>query len=109
MARKQDMLVITGQTADGILIVDAFKMVDTSGLPLDVVIDELRGRRMMPDWIRYYEDSLAGGQAPDRIMLRMEGAIGETYGPAFREQWAETMGGYLAVRDKYRALKGFTK
>ena len=106
MARKRDMLVITGQTADGVLVVDAFKLVDTIGLPLDIVLDELRGRRMMPDWVKYYEDSLAGGQAPDRILLRMEDAIGEVYGPAFREQWSGTMQAYLRVRDRYRAAKG---
>jgi alanyl-tRNA synthetase len=71
-----------------------FPFVDTHGIPLDVVLDKLREHGLMPDWLEFYESAVKAGWHRERVVHRLEEAVGDVYGPEFREAWSK----------KFRAL-----
>jgi hypothetical protein len=41
---------------------------------------------MVIDWKDFYEDSFKNGQKPDRIIMKIESAVGDCFGPKYREE-----------------------
>jgi hypothetical protein len=62
-------------------------MVDTHGIPLDIVLDKLRDAGMMPDWVEFYEVAVSRGWKPSGVITKLSEAVGDVYGPVFRETW----------------------
>ena len=106
MAKETNDMVITGQTPEGKLVYDIFKMVDTHGLPLEIVLDVLTEHNALPDWVAFYEGCFKQGMKPDRILLRIEiGMVDFHPHPGYRETVMGMMNGYVKVREKYRKSK----
>lgn len=94
----------TGVTPEGLRVVrSVFPLVDTHGIPLDLVLDQLRERQMMPDWFDYFDAAVAAGAKPERVLVRLAAAIGDVFGPAFRDPWEVTFRAILIARDKLKA------
>jgi len=91
-------LEVVGQTEDGWRVVrGTFEFFDTYGLPLDIVLDMLRQRRMMPDWTHLYDRCLEAGWHPERSFRRLQQIVGDVYGPSFREEWERRMRKHMGV------------
>jgi len=56
------------------------------GLPLEIVLDILTRQGMVIDWQDFYRNSFINGEKTDRIMLRIESAVGDCLGPKYREE-----------------------
>jgi len=106
MARRKKTggtFTLAGKTQDGKQIVQgAFAMVDTYGIPLDIVLSTLEDRGMLPDWLDFYESALAAGWNPKNVITKLEMAIGDVYGPLFLEGWKTMMADYMVHRSLYR-------
>ena len=81
-----------GRTEDGKPVVSGmFKMVDTHGIPLEVVISHLNDNGLMPSWTHFYDRAVKAGWKPDGVIQKLTVAVGDIYGPEFREEWEERM------------------
>lgn len=88
-----------GESTDGIVIVKGvYPLVDTHGIPLEVVLDYLKSHGMMPDWLDYYEASVEAGTKPERAIVRLSTAVGDVYGPTFRVEWESRLREVIARR-----------
>ena len=76
-----------------------FPLVDTHGIPLDLVVDKLRNAGMMPDWLDFYDEAIKKGWNPERVHLRLLEAVGDVYGPTFREGWEQRFNEVLTSRE----------
>lgn len=82
------ILKIVGLIDDNLALVSGvFVLMDTFGVPLDLALDRLKCAGYMPDWLSFREEALRAGWKPHTIRLRLTEAIGDVYGPEFREAW----------------------
>ena len=89
---------VSGETVDGKIVVkDIFKLFESRGIPLDVIVGYLDSQNMVVDWIDFYERSLdcnwkikstvskiervlldiKGKEYSDEVILRLKYYIGE--------------------------------
>lgn len=68
-----------------------FKLNDTHGLPLEITLDKLRDNNMIPGWIEFWQCAMKAGWTEERTWIMMTSAIGDVYGPEFREEWEGRM------------------
>ena len=83
---------MVGRTSDGWTVVrGVFEWFDTYGVPLDMVLDELRIRQVLPDWVYLYERCLKAGWNPKSTWERLRTLVGDVYGPDYRVEWERRM------------------
>lgn len=84
------MLMVSRVTPEGVFVVQGvFPLVDTHGIPLDLVLDRLKDHNMMPDWLDFYQSAISCGWKPSGVMAKLTESIGDVYGTAFREDWTQ--------------------
>jgi len=77
---------IVGKTPDGRPVVRVlYRFYETTGLPLDVILESLRVRGMMPDWSGFILEAVEAGMAPERALTMLESSIADSYGPSVRD------------------------
>ena len=105
MARKQ-LLTVVGVTEDGSKVVSGiFRMFDTVGLPMDVVLDVCRNSGFIPSWTHFYTEAIAAGWKPKTVYNRLMDNISDVYG-------VEWMRGQLqapkkATKPRHKIVKFF--
>ena len=100
MSKYQNIdIKVTGVSPEGIQSVSGvFKMVDTYGLPLDIIIDQLKDRGMMPDWIDFYDQAIKVGWKPKGVLSKLSEAIIDVYGIDFYTGWLSRMEEYTTLK-----------
>lgn len=75
-----------GRTSDGkIVVTEVFKFYETEGLPLDVILETLRVRDMVPDWLAFVFEATRAGMKFERILSMLDAAISDSYGSELRD------------------------
>lgn len=93
-------LHVSGKTVEGKPVVQGvFYITSTIGLPLEIILDTLTKQGMVIDWKDFYEDSFKNGQKPDRIIMRIESAVGDCFGPKYREEVSRRLLGLNSKTD----------
>lgn len=70
---------------------DFFSLVETHGLPLDFVIEELHERGVMPDWCEFIKHAVRCKWNIKRTVNRLHMVVVNVYGTHFAEGWKEKM------------------
>lgn len=84
MAKKKLGFDILGITKDGTTVVSGvFRLFDTCGLPLDIILDLCQENNLMPSWTHFYDDAITQGWIDKTIFNRLETNISDTYGKSF--------------------------
>lgn len=79
-------LRVVGQTTDGKVVVEGvYRFFETHGLPLDVLLDRLRSRGIIPSWLSFYDEARKAGMKHERILSKLSESLGDVYGPSFRD------------------------
>ena len=61
-----------GVTESGAIVVGGvFKLMDTIGLPLDIIVQELKQRNIIPAWDHFILDAKAAGWKQKTIIRKM--------------------------------------
>lgn len=77
----------SGITVDNIpTFKSMFKYVGTHGIPLEIVLMFMQKHNMVMDWMEYIKDALKDGHKPRTIRARIISAVGEIYGPIYRDE-----------------------
>lgn len=80
------MFKVNGKTTDGTLVVaGVFRCYETTGLPIDVILECLRQKNMVPDWLTFYVEALRAGMKHERIVSKLDSAISDIYGKNFKD------------------------
>jgi len=74
-----------------------FRMVETYGIPLDIVVLFLDQRGIVPDWLHFYEMGVKSGWKPEGIVSKLDEAIVDVYGPDWRDQWKRRFDAIIKV------------
>ena len=75
-------LTVTGKTEGGSFVVRGIfeAMSSTTGLPLEIILEELDKRGMTVDWVGFYESSLRHGWKWKTTRERVRYSVREIYG-----------------------------
>lgn len=85
---RKPTLVITGKTQDGRQVVGGvFKLFDTFGIPLDMVLMNLEDHGLVVDWPDFIEAALIQGWKMKTVVSRLGEAIPDVHGPLYYEGW----------------------
>lgn len=76
---------------------NVFPWVDQVGLPLDVIVDRLRDRDMMVDWINFFQDALQAGWKPERVFSKLDSVVRDVYGPDWANAWRKGMRAWMTL------------
>jgi hypothetical protein len=80
------MLIQSGTTQDGRTVVrGVYRLYETEGLPLDVILDALIAHNSIPDWTAFVIEAELAGMKLDRILSKLDAAIVDTYGSTMRD------------------------
>lgn len=80
MAKKAKLIQV-GITPDGVPVVDGvFKLVDTYGIPLDIILSGLKKSNMLCCWTSFFESSVKAGWKAKSTLVKIETAVGDVYG-----------------------------
>lgn len=81
------MLEISGKTQDGKTVVrGVYKFYETTGMPLDSILEHLRLREMIPDWMIFVLEAVEAGMKTERILSMLDPVITDSYGPDMRDE-----------------------
>ena len=73
-----------------------FSFVGTHGIPLEFVLEYMKGKGWVVDWPLYVEESTRQGAKMRTVRSRVMSAVGEVYGPfyvrRFKDRWEEWFG-----------------
>ena len=92
-----------GKTIDGRLVINFFQMVNTYGVPLDVVVYELHERGYQPGWTEFYEEAIQNGWNSKSLNVKLEKIVEDVYGYEYFVQWRIRMNYYI---ERYRKIRG---
>jgi hypothetical protein len=54
---------------------DAFKMSDSLGIPLDLIVNSIYNNDMVIDWYEFYLTGISVGWTYERILIRIESSF----------------------------------
>lgn len=79
------MIEPTGRTVNGQIVVGGiYRMHETSGTPIDVILEGIRGRGMLPDWQSFVIEAVEAGMSLKRAISKLEPAIVDVFGSEMR-------------------------
>lgn len=83
MSRKR-LLTQVGLLENGTpVMAGVFRLLDTHGLPLSIVLESMLRLEAQPCWGSFVEEATKAGWKRQTTMLRLEEAICDTYGRAY--------------------------
>lgn len=78
---------IVGNTTNGQLVVSGvFELVDTYGVPLEVVLSELKHKGLVPAWDVFMLEAAKAGWSDRNTDSRIESACGDVYGAEYTRE-----------------------
>jgi hypothetical protein len=97
MARRpRPSFTKVGKTKDGKTVVSGlFRLMDTQGIPLDIILEFLQISDLVPSWTHFYKEAVVSGWTHKTTILRMETVITDIYGI---EYWL-VVKNYLSTHD----------
>lgn len=98
--RKKSTLTIVGKTVDGKFVVQGLFPLMSSilGLPLDILLEDLKNNNMVVDWIEFYESSKKHGWKDKTILNRISEGATKIYGENISEQIIRKLKFYLKTK-----------
>ena len=67
------------------IVVNVFRVCETYGIPLDVVLLHIEQHGGMVSWIDYYAEAESAGMKHGRILSKLSEAIVDVWGKDFRD------------------------
>jgi hypothetical protein len=97
--RRGALLRITGKTTDDRDVVSGvFKLFDTNGLPLDIVVSYIHERGKVVNWPDFVEAAEKAGWLDKTIRLRIKEAVTDAYGGDYYKEWLIRFDAWMAQR-----------
>ena len=91
------MFTILGKTTEGRTVVGGvYRAFETHGIPLDLLLEQLHQKGLVPSWTDFYVEALSAGMKHERILSKLEPALCDVYGRDFKN----------TVIGRLNALKG---
>lgn len=86
--RGRGGLTIVGKTKDGKLVVQGVfeAMSSTTGLPLEVILEEFKKQDMVVDWVNFCRMSVWHGWKWKTVRERLHYSLMESHGPEYRDE-----------------------
>ncbi len=57
-----------------------YKLYETHGLPLDIILSSFKDKGWVPDWIDLYLTAISAGMGHARILSKLEESISDSFG-----------------------------
>jgi hypothetical protein len=67
-----------------------FPFVDTHGIPLEIIVDQVSQKGDVIDWLGFWNDAMKVGWKPGPTRTKIVNCVGECLGPKVSEQVKKT-------------------
>lgn len=92
-------MIKMGETTDGKTVVaGVFTLMSTHGLPLEFILEELKSRGLVTDWVDFVVKARADGWKDRTIVTRVEAAVGDVFGATYRKGFMDRMNVLLGAK-----------
>ncbi len=82
------MIKQTGETIQKAPVIGGlFKVYDSQGLPLEIILDALKVKGLVMDWHDFLTDAKGAGWTDKTIETRVEAALLDCHGKVYLEEW----------------------
>lgn len=75
-----------------------FPLVNSEGIPLEVLLGKLRDEGLVPDWPDFIEEAIRHGWNLGSLRTRIETSTGDVYGPDHRDEVIKRFDEYVRTR-----------
>lgn len=87
-----------GETIDNAMVVsNVFKLYDTNGVPLELIVEEFKANNVIVAWDVFYEDALKAGWKESNIEAKMLAAINDNYDKEYLEGFKKSFENWKAT------------
>ena len=76
-----------------------FPLVNSEGIPLEVLLGEFRRQGFVPDWIDFIEECLKHDWNTGSLRTKIETSVGDVHGPEHREETLKRFDEYIRRRE----------
>lgn len=74
-------VVVEGKTEEGMTVVsNVFRMLETQGVPLDLIVDTFHNANITIDWISFYNEAKRSGWGDKTILDRIKYSLFDVFG-----------------------------
>jgi len=77
-----------------------FRVCETYGIPLELIVEQLYKHSYIIDWIDFYEDSLSYGWNPRTTLSKIEVALFDTHGKLYSQEVIDRLKYYIVKRSE---------
>jgi len=75
-----------------------FPLINSVGLPLEIVLHHFQTQGLVPDWPDFIEEALKCDWNPHSLRTRIENSVGDVYGPDHKQEVLKRYDIYLNTR-----------
>lgn len=77
---------LAGRTVDGRAVVrGVYRLHESSGTPVDVILEAVRCRGMVPDWQAFVIEAVEAGMSVKRAIAKLAPAVADVFGPVVHD------------------------
>lgn len=87
-----------GITEDGKPVIRFFDLVDTHGVPIDIVVEHIHDSGGMPAWDDFLDSALVSGWNIQRALLKLSVPVKAVYGDDWHAEWLKRAQAHLMKR-----------
>lgn len=98
MSKKRGIFIAGKDEEGNIAMGGVFKMADTHGMPLVLVVDYLLEQNCVVAWDEYYIDAEKAGWKTETVENRIFEAVGDSYGTPYLEKFKSRLEKWKASR-----------
>lgn len=97
------MIEVSGRSSDGRLVVRGiYRMHETTGTPIDVILEGIRRRGMLPDWQSFVVEAVEAGMSLKRAIGKLEAAVADVFGPEMQAVVVERLSTGIEADEAWR-------
>ena len=104
MASKRNLKIV-GHTEDNKYVISGkgvFKLTESRGIPLDVILEKVDEYDYVIDWISFYhEGRYRALWKIETIMKKISDALYDIHGDEYRDEVVKRLKNYIANEEKY--------
>ena len=101
------MLNLCGKTVDGKLVIAGiYREHETTGIPLDVILEVIRDRGYVPDWYSFAVEAVEAGMSLRRAISKLEPAVADVFGREIRDVVVARLSTGIEKDDAWRKSRG---
>lgn len=83
------------------MIAGCFKLIDSQGIPLSMLLQEFKNKNLVVDWDHFLSESIAYNWKFSSTLSKIQEAVAEVHGPKYAHELNESCRRWFEIKGQY--------